>query len=296
MSCFHYEHGNKPQIEVAKIDKSESMDLAITENEIVFIIEGQIQFRSDNSSACEGTEDSLAYEVTEGKFIFFPTASHYTSLQAVKPSVLIVFRLTGAANLCENFRIEQLYNMEEKTSAHPSPVNKWFYELNIKPRLWPFLNDVQDYLSDNVKCRCLFEIKTKELLLLLRAYYTKEELHDFFLPILSSDTTFSEYVRQHWQDFHTVRELADAMQLTHKQFYSRFVAVFGKAPQQWMMEGRANILYREITTTNKQFKQIALENGFSSDTQFTHFCKKMLRRTPTEIRKNKTFPRGDFNK
>ena len=277
LACFNYDHSVKPQIEVVKIDKQEERALAITENEIVFVLQGRIKFFF---------EDFPDYECQKGQFTFLPSGGKY-AITGLSDSLVIVFRLNKAIVLCENFKIESLFTDSLQKGEYYPRTEHWFSKLTIKPCIWHFLEGLLDCVNDGIKCRYYFENKIKELLLLLRAYYTKEELHDFFFLILSRNTEFSEYIRLRWRQFNTVQEMADSMHLTHKQFYRRFVSVFGKTPQQWIMEGKAGIVYSEITSTNKQFKQIALENGFNADTQFNHFCKRMFGHTPTEIRAEK---------
>ena len=121
--------------------------------------------------------------------------------------------------------------------------------------------------------------------MILYIYYSKEDLYNFFYSILSQDTAFSEYIRLNWNKFHSVNEMAKSMNLTHKQFYKRFISMFGQTPQQWMKESRASSILKELIFTSKLIKQIANENSFSSEPQFTRFCKRQLGKTPTQIRK-----------
>ena len=285
LACFNYNQSVKPQIEVVKIDKQEERALSITENEIVFVLQGRIKFFF---------EDFSDYECQKEEFTFLPSGGKY-SITGLSDSLVVVFRLNEAIVLCENFRIESLFTNTVRKGECQARIEYWFSKLIIEPRIWHFLEGVLDCMNDGMKCRCYFESKIKELLLLLRVYYTKEELHDFFFLILSKNTTFSEYVRLRWRQFNSVQEMADSMHLTHKQFYRRFVSIFGKTPQQWMMEGKAGIVHSEITGTDKQFKQIALENGFNADTQFNHFCKRMFGYSPTDIRAGRDNKRVDFD-
>lgn len=275
-SCFNCDHSEKPQIGVEKIEKGETRILSLNNNEIVFVIEGRVRFSSDDYSEYEGFK---------GQMLFLPAGGN-CSFEALSHSRLIIFRLYESIRLCDNFDLEKLYGEKVADNGRRSCVTR-LGRLDLNNRMWYYLCGVNICISDGIKCLSFFKTKIKELLLLLRAYYTKDELHDFFFPILSSDTAFSEYIRLRWQSFHTVTEVANSMHLTHKQFYNRFVSVFGKKPQQWMNENRARIVQQEITSTKKQFKLIAAENGFASDTHFTRFCKKELGKTPTEVRYGK---------
>ncbi|MDL2222783.1 AraC family transcriptional regulator [Bacteroidales bacterium OttesenSCG-928-M11] len=274
-SCFNHDQSKKPMIEIVKIVKGKKGNLIISQNEIAFFLEGRFKYIFRDFPLCEAMK---------GQFIFLPAGGKF-SYEALANSTIILFRLNNPIVLCPNFSIEKLYGIKNHSPLDQYvPKTKRFSILDINSRLWHFLDGVNDCLSDGIRCRCYFEMKSKELLLLLRAYYPKEDLYDFFFLILSEDTAFSEYVRLRWQQFHSVNELASSMNLTHKQFISRFVSVFGTTPQKWILEGRAKIVMQEIQSSRKPFKQIAIENGFASDTHFTRFCKKELGSTPTEIR------------
>ena len=286
LGCYNYDKEEKPQIEVLKIVKGQSKKLHVTANEIVFFMEGRIKFQF---------HDFLEYEATKGQFFFLSAGGRY-SYYAVTSSVVIIFRLLKPViRLCEVFPIERLYNLgkSKKNTVQPD-TTPHLRILDITARLWSFLEGVNDCISDGIKCRCYFELKIKELLLYLRIYYEKEDLHEFFFLILSEDIVFSEYVRLHWQHFKTIRELADSMHLSRRQFSSRFISAFGKKPQEWMNESRAQVVHREITSTRKLFKQIAIEQGFAQDAILTRFCKKELNATPTEIRENNASERRSY--
>lgn len=280
LSCFHYDQGEKPIIEAVKIVAGEREERMVSPNEILFLVEGKINFLF---------QDFPLFELLNGQFVFLPAGSKY-SFEAITDSLIIIFRLDNPIMLCPNFSIEKLYNLHDSNSfdLHVSKTER-FMVLDLHPRIQHFLDAINNSLNDGIQCRCYFKIKVKEVLLLLKAYYTKEDLHDFFFPILSEDTAFSEYIRLHWQEFHSVGELAASMNLTHKQFKNRFISVFGKAPKEWIQEERARIVKQEIVETGKQFKQIAIENKFASDTHFTRFCKKEFGITPTEIRERYRF-------
>lgn len=274
--CHCYQHSEKPQVEVGKIEKGKSGSLFITGNEIVFFLEGRIWFIFN---------DLFEYEGKKGESLFLPAGRKY-NYQVMADTVFVIFRMYGPIQLCDNFKLENLKEFKQDGVDYQHHISH-FSTLNITPRLWHFLVGVNDCVSDGLRCKYYFEAKMKELLLLLRAYYNKSELYDFFFIILNGDTTFSETIRQNWHKYTTVKGLADSMHLTRKQFNSRFLTVFGKNPQQWINEARAKVVCEEILHTDKQFKEIASDNGFASDTDFTRFCKKVAGSTPTEIRKRR---------
>ncbi|MDF9830675.1 helix-turn-helix transcriptional regulator [Parabacteroides sp. PF5-6] len=281
MACRHYDRTDKPVIEVVKIVKGEKRILSVNNNEIVFIIEGRLRYFF---------KEFPTHEAVKGQIIFRPAGADY-AYEGLLDSIVVIFRVHKPIALCDKFSIEKLYGnkkIEAENISEPlleaEPGLKRIGTLEINSRIWYFIDGVMDCITDGIKCRCWFELKIKEFLVLLRAYYTKEKLHDFFYIILSGDTAFSEYVRLNWLSLRTVQSLADSLNMTRKQFTTRFTRVFGKTPIRWMTETRAQMAYKEITSTKKPFKQIASECGFSSDTELIRFSKKEFKKTPTELR------------
>ena len=276
-NCYNYDKGKNSPIEVVKIVKDKKENLYMTESEIVFFMEGRVKYTF---------EDFPEYEGVKGQFLFIPSGGNYSYI-AIANSILIIFRLKNPLQLCDSFHIEKLYKKNKALNNFQPRTIYRFSVLDINARLWQFLSGINDCLSDGIRCHCYYNLKIKELLLYLRIYYRKEELHDFFYLILSNNTVFSEYIRLHWHRFKTIHEMAESMYLTHKQFFTRFVSVFEKKPQDWINEARAEKIHKDIVFSKKQFKQIAAENGFSHEALFTRFCKKELGATPTELRKGK---------
>lgn len=280
LNCFNYDKGKKPLIEKVKIVKGQKGEHTATSNMVVFIIEGRLGYTFKN---CPG------HDGVKGQILFVSSGSSFC-YQVLANTEIIIFRITDPVSMCSNYTIERLYketgNNKQPRNDH-EPATKLYGCMEINARLWHFLQGISDCVGDGLKCRCWFEMKIKEFFLLVRAYYPKEEIHDFLYPILSRDAVFSEHIRKYWKEFSTVNELAAFMHMTPKQFSTRFVQVFGKTPYKWMTEGRAQIIHRQITSTTKLFKQIAMENGFTSDSLFTRFCKTTFGKTPSQIREGK---------
>ena len=263
----------KPVIELVRIAKEDEGDWRVSSNEIVFFMEGRVRFVSGN----------LPFEGMKGQMLFLPAGRRY-SFRALQPAEVIIFRVLVPARLCDNFSLEKLYATERKVKGNRKRATRDYSVLEINARVSHLLDRVRDSLSDGIKCRGYFDLKIKEFFLLLRVYYSREEIHDFFYLVLSKDTIFSEQVRLHCHECRSVEEMALAMHLTPRQFMSRFKSVFGQTPYKWVKEERANIVRQQLLSTRKLVKQIAFENGFNNVSQLTRFCKTEIGNTPTGIR------------
>jgi|GEM_PF-197487 len=276
LSCYNYDNSPRPMIEIADFEKGVETSVEICTNMVFFFMKGKVQFSLD--------EGVTTTEAMEGQ-IYFTSIGKNCKFFILESAKIVIFRIYNPVILCENFPIEKLYNMNElSTSSNYIPKNKENNFLEINERVYYFLEGMIACISEGLKCRCWFEMKIKEFFLLLRAYYPKESLHDFLFLILSKDAVFSEYIRLNWQKFNSIADMADSFFTTPKNFSLRFSSVFGIPPSRWIRERKAQIIKKEIMSTKKSFKQIAMDNGFSSDAAFTRFCRKELGETPTKIR------------
>jgi len=276
LNCANYDKRESPNIAVKYFNKGDKDHSILETNEMIYVMEGRVEYVLEHTFRSEGRK---------GMFLFFPIRRD-RRLLFTENTTLIIFRIDKMTLLCENFHIEKLKDTEGTYSSRLDKASLGRLETNV--RLSHFVDGLYDMLSDGIKCCHFFEIKIKELFFLLRAYYPKESLHTFFFHILENETAFSEYVCAHWHRYPSIKDLAESLYMTNKQFYARFKEVFDETPRQWMMKARAEIIYREITRTNKQFKVIAFENDFSSESQFTRFCKTMFNETPSQIREGKS--------
>lgn len=278
LRCFNYNQSNKPMIETVKIVKDYTDDVLLTYSQVVFIMEGRIDYTST---------DFLSCETTRGHILFFPAGARF-SYRTLEKSLVIILRIENPIRLCKNTSLEDLYSKNSKVYDNPYvPKTKSLGKLEMNARVLHYLFGIKDSLADGLKCQCWMEMKIKEFFILLRVYYYQDQIYDFLFLILSNDTSFSEQVRLHWRSFKTVAELAEHMNYSPKQFNARFKTTFGQTPNHWLMEARATLIYDEIVSTTKQFKQIAMEHGFTSDSSFTRFCKLKFEKTPSQIRSKK---------
>ena len=215
-ACFCYGAGKDALIEMWKLPHGTIQDnFSLSHHEIVFLVKGRV-----NYTIC----GYAPAELTAGRFIFVPIG-RTVNFETQADCVLLIIRQTSGLRLCRSFSIEQLYKIGVQD------VPKEIISLGINPRIRQYLNGLQNTYDDGILCRYFFEAKITELFVLLRAYYSDEELFGLFLPILSPDTEFSEFVRRNHYKYKSVTEMAKAMNLTPVQFTNRFRRIFLQPPQ-----------------------------------------------------------------
>ena len=273
LSCFNYDHSNRPQVEVVNCIKGGKAELQVNTNKIVFLLEGRVRCISQY----------MECDLKEGEMLFVPMEYRHIDMLAGSDASIVIFRLYNPVKLCESYSASHLFKSDECNTLRHDPAGEPRV-LDINPRIRYFINGVIDCVADGIKCRHFFDMKIREFFLLLRAYYPKRELRKFLEMILSGDTAFSESVKMNRDKYSTVIALAESMNLTARQFNRRFKEVFDRTPYNWMKESKLSTIYHEITATGKPIKQIAIESGFGSVAPFTRFCKKELGKTPIELR------------
>lgn len=273
--CFCYDHSERPQIETVAFKKGQCIEIYIHTNEVVFFMKGVIRYILDSY---------LPIESSAGQFIFLPCGGKL-SIEAMVDSAVTVFRLNKPVDLCEGYPLEKLHvqlrgGCTNKAGKCHCPIGC----LHINEPISYFLDGINRCLDEGLRCRYFYGLKIKELFLMLRAYYPKEELEDFLKPVLSGDTAFSEYIRANRDKYATVKQMAASLNLTPKVFAAKFKHVFGSTPYSWLKHEKVETIRRQLLVSSETFKWIAAENGFNTVQQFTNFCKKELGASPSQFR------------
>jgi len=273
ISCFCYEGVENPLIEVRQMKRMETGEVSLSCNEIVLIVCGKVRLN---------IYDQLGVEFCKGQFVFIP-AGYRLSYKAIAKGEILIFRLDESIHLCHSYSLERLYSKLKKIDKPQG-----FAVLDFNVRIWHFAKGLVETLTDGLKCHFYLQAKVNELLILIRLYYSEEQLGRFFYFILSPDTVFSEFVRINYLQYATVGKLSEAMNMTPQQFTRRFNHVFGQAPYGWMQREKARLVYGEICRSDKPIKEIASKYGFPIPANFNRFCKMSFGMNPGEIRKKRS--------
>lgn len=264
----------EPTIETRNLKQGHREKLILHKNEIVFMMKGEIRFVFGHLS--EKT-------IRSGEFFFVPVGQSRFIVR--EETSMIIVRLNEAIRFNDGCRIEHLYKPDQR--GIPSKrVKRVVCSLQINTPLQHFLFSLIRSMESGLNCREYFDLKGKELFILMRAYYPIEQLRDFFSLILTSDTAFSEHIRVNHHHYRKVSELAASMNMGTKNFERMFSRVFGVSPGKWMNNERAQRLYLELCSGLKSMKQLTDECGFSTPQQLNRFCKRELGYNPSEIRQN----------
>ena len=271
-SCFQYSTRN-PEIEIIELKAGESIQTDADSNEIVSVIQGVFDISS---------QKIRNKSVKTGESILVPlhTPCVITAMEDVR---LMIIKLNLSVTFCDRLPLELLLEAGGKIKKDTD-----IGVLEPNQRVTNFVNTMQDYLQDGLKCSFFFEAKIHEFLFLVRAYYDKQVVFNFFKPIYSTDFIFSSNVYKNLDHVKNIEEMADKLHYSLSGFEKKFKKVFNVSPHRWMQEQKAKKIYHEIHCSKKTFAEMAFEYDFSSPSHFNVFCKLFFGCTPGELRKENT--------
>ncbi len=237
------------------------------ENCILFVSKGSFEIVNDP------TQDR---SVITDEMIFIPP---FTSLKGTALSPLKLILLTFE----NNNSLYQKLNLECQAITCNS-VTIGFKIMKINPHIQHFLSSISSYLNDNINCIGLFLNKQSELFYLLKMYYSRDEVINFFCSILCNKNDFKQNVLKNYTRDSSVSDLALKCNMSLKTFTRRFKENFGETPYQWLLKQNIREIRMKLADPNIQIKDIAFEFGFASASHFSNFCKTQMNESPQAIR------------
>lgn len=197
---------------------------------------------------------------------------------ATEDSVVLLCTFSTELKLCSRYSIRQL-------AAHmPDQAPDGLYTLPLDHRIRTFAGLLAETLQEGLGCVHFHQLKRDELLIYLRAGYSKEELACFFYPILGMNADFRNFVLAHYQEAADVKQLAVRANMSLSTFNRRFKETFRETARDWLLARKSEHLLRDIVMTDLPFAELAAKYRFSSAAYLTAFCRKNLGGTPYELR------------
>ena len=269
--CLQYDTDGAT-IEFIEMIDGEKFQVLSNSNQIVFVHSGSLTVSYD---------DVLDQEMKIGESILIPMQRSGVFTALKDASILVMKLHFDAIAFCDHFPLELLLNKYEKNKVEKAGS----LVLKSNRRVRNFCSTLKDYVNDGVKCTYFYDLKIREFLYLIRVYYDKHLVFNFFKSIYSDDFVFSNNVYKNLDKIKTVKELADALNYSVSGFEKRFKKVFKISPYQWTQQQKAKKIYHEINCSKRTFSEISFDYGFSSPAHFNDFCKMYFHNTPGKLRK-----------
>jgi len=257
-----------PSIDYVQLKAGQRKEETLSSTEVILVTEGELLLSYDHF---------LDRKIDTGKILLLPPGCHFTVRAGTAVSAL-VFHIKEAVRFCEGYSIDNEFLGKDISRHEP-------YCLEVKPAVQNYISFLKDSMESGLTHEYYLQLKTEELLYLLRFYYTTEELGQFFRPLLSSDVQFHQFVLKYYRKVKTVKEFAALNNCSVSNFDKKFRGAFGTSAYQWMQQKKVHLLYHEINATDKPLRQIAKEQKFLSLPQFNDYCKKHFGYPPGKMRK-----------
>lgn len=276
-NCLNYRIPPQARLVTACYPGDKSYHIVDTqESAIIFVLEGEVYV------SCNDAKEVLH---TAGHMSFLPrNANCYT--KTVKPCITVSCSFPQSVTLCDKFSFQQL------PQYLPDDYTYQFQLLPMHECIVDYCRFVRKRLIEGLGCTHFHELKQQELFILLRAYYSKEELAKFFFPIISRNQDFKDFVYAHYLKVDNLNEFAALANVSIDTFKRRFKETFGESAHRWCTRQKVELLYRDIAMTEKTLAEIAEQYRFSSVSYLTTFCKQHLGKTPQQLRNEAKFFQG----
>lgn len=236
-------------------------------NRLVFLVKGKLSISYNEFS------DHI---FTSSQIIFLPQSADAVTV-TLEDSSLMILIYDNPSNECERLGFDSLTPFRDHTEYS-------FQGLEIRAPLMAFVSLLKQYMEEGLNCGHLHELKHRELFLLLRNYYSREERARLFYPVLGVSMDFKSQVLSHYRSAHNATELAQACNLSPQIFAMRFKKEFDESPYQWMQRQKACHIRNRLAQPQVPLKEIVYEFNFTCPSHFSKYCVKYLGETPAKLR------------
>lgn len=270
-TCYNYKLATSTNFELLHFQESKvPQEINVDSSVLIFLLSGEVLV------TCNNFQDKLH---KEGEIALLPRNS-CCYVKIIRECTIISCAFIPNINFCNRFSLHQLVDFIPK---------KFTYEFTILPmreRISQFLALLRNCLEDGLECVHFHELKEQELFLLLRAYYSKEELATFFYPLIGKDVDFKEFILSNYLSITDLNDFAQRANMSIDTFKRRFKEVYGESAHKWITQRKAEQIYRDIILTQNTLTEIATKYRMSSQAYLTTFCKQHFGKTPQELRNN----------
>lgn len=232
---------------------------------ILFVVSGKMELAAPNGQYIDVPANSMMM-FTKGDILW---------ITARQRSSIVLFEFSRMPDFCERIRLQYFQQYCSYDYGYlPTPM-----ERNVQT----FVEECLFFMHRNMLCNKLAAIKQAEFFYLISVLYTSTQLAAFLHPIIGKVMDFKETVIQHYSPLLTATELAKCTHYGRKAFYIKFRQEFGMPVKEWIVKQRIKQI--RVIAMEHQItpKEIMYRCGFSSQGNFSNFCKKYIGMTPAQL-------------
>ncbi len=170
LSCVNYHSDKSVGFSFHSLSKDEDFMLLDKKmNYILFLQSGKMRL---------SFKEVESKELYGGEMIYIQANHHGQGFAGDDSEFILLGFDNSHLNLCDEFAIENI-------SIYTAPSSHKSVSIPIYPPMQMVLDSVRFYLNNKISCIHLHSIKQKEVFLIFRTFYTREENADFFAPLLT---------------------------------------------------------------------------------------------------------------
>ena len=103
------------------------------------------------------------------------------------------------------------------------PPSRQFPQLAVCEELVAFYSDLSHNLDEGLNCLHFHRLKQEELCILLRGYYSLEDLYILLKSVIGSSDNFKDFVLENYQHVNDVSDFALLAHMSVRNFQRKFI-------------------------------------------------------------------------
>lgn len=272
--CEHYQGNSPVGFRVIREKKGVVSHTAASRTAMIFLLEGALHVEGKRFPG---------FTVHANQMFPMP-ADVDNSIRFVEDSLaLVLYFIDSKFKFCHNIITDEMIKNAPKRAD-------WLFALDMIKPVVVLARQTADYVIDGLLCCDIQLIKQREFMAVMQAYYSKDELVPFLVPLYGVDLTFQDTIIAMSRSYPSIDEMAEKVCMSRPTFIRHFKRCFGETPKAWVSKVKGEALFKALRDTNDTLEEIANQFKFSSVQRLSTFCKETLGGTPSEIRNGEVKP------
>jgi AraC-like DNA-binding protein len=240
-------------------------------NVIIFMLQGALKF-----DCCTNHENILR----PGNMLFMPikTLCH---LEYEAGSIVIEMHFEDWDFSCVTTPFNSLRSLSNY-------VDNSANVLKINDKLEAYLNLLTVYLRNGVSCDAFHKLKINEFFILLRHFYSKEQIAVFLAPVLGGSQDFRMSCLKMRATSRNISDMVARSGMSKTKFYDVFRKEFGDVnPKKWFDSYLEYRILHEASKPEASVKQLTYTLDFDSESAFSQYCNRHFGMSASDLIKSR---------
>lgn len=242
-------------------------ELCVNKNIILFFLKGHFKI------SCNQYTDHL---FSEHEMILLPKSSAI-KIYGEQGNQLIFMLFDVPEESHDKYEIQQLAEIKQTSSYN-------FEAIPVRYPLTSFIELVAYCLQGEMRLNTSLHIlKHREFFLLLKFFYSRDEIITLFHPIIGKNIDFRDFIMQNYLKVNNVENLIALSNMGRSSFYSKFKETFGVTAKQWMQKQIGERIIGKAAEPGMRVKQLMETCSFESHAHIYRYFKQHFGCTPKEF-------------